>query len=58
MNTTRKPKCIDHSGSTFDTFLEEESIREEVAAVAIQRVLAWKLGQKSGATCGPRYYED
>jgi hypothetical protein len=30
----------DHSGSTFDSFLEEEGIREEVEAVAIWRVLA------------------
>ncbi|HMD42844.1 MAG TPA: hypothetical protein VKH45_07215 [Candidatus Acidoferrum sp.] len=29
-----------HSGSTFDSFLEEEGIREEVEAVAIKRVLA------------------
>jgi antitoxin HicB len=29
-----------HSGSTFDSFLEEEGIREEVEVVAIKRVLA------------------
>jgi len=34
-----------HSGSTFDSFLEEEGIREEVEAVAIKRVLAWQLKQ-------------
>ena len=34
-----------HSGSTFDDFLEEEGIREEVEAVAIKRVLAWQLEQ-------------
>jgi antitoxin HicB len=33
----------DHSGSTFDSFLENEGIREEVEAVAIKRVLAWQL---------------
>ncbi len=33
----------DHSGSSFDSFLEEEGIREEVEAVAIKRVLAWQL---------------
>jgi antitoxin HicB len=34
---------IGHSGSTFDSFLEEEGIREEVEAVAINRVLACQL---------------
>jgi antitoxin HicB len=34
-----------HSGSTFDSFLEQEGIREEVEAVAIKRVLAWQLSQ-------------
>lgn len=33
----------DHTGSTFDSFLEQEGIREEVEAVAIKRVLAWQL---------------
>jgi hypothetical protein len=36
---------MDHSGSTFDSFLEEEGIREEVEAIAIKRVLAWQLSQ-------------
>jgi hypothetical protein len=36
---------MDHSGSTFDSFLEQEGIREEVEAVAIKRVLAWQLEQ-------------
>jgi antitoxin HicB len=45
-----KPKRIqkattDHSGSTFDSFLEEQGIRAEVEAVAIKRVLAWQLQQ-------------
>ena len=35
----------DHSGSTFDSFLEEEGIREEVEAVAVKRILAWQLEQ-------------
>ena len=34
---------MDHSGATFDSFLEQEGIREEVEAVAIKRVLAWQL---------------
>jgi hypothetical protein len=33
----------DHSGSSFDSFLEEEEIREEVEAVAIKRLAAWQL---------------
>lgn len=40
----RRAKDI-HSGSTFDSFLEEQGIREEVEAVAIKRVLAWQLAQ-------------
>jgi predicted XRE-type DNA-binding protein len=32
-----------HSGSTFDSFLDQEGIRDEVEAVAIKRVLAWQL---------------
>jgi hypothetical protein len=46
MSTKRNRKRFDHSGSSFDGFLEEEGIREEVEAVAIKRVLAWQLGQE------------
>lgn len=35
----------DRSGSTFDSFLEEQGLRAEVEAVAIKRVLAWQLQQ-------------
>src|SRR3989440_5629073 len=45
MNARKNRKKIDHSGSTFDSFLEKEGIREEVEAVAIKRVLAWQLVQ-------------
>ncbi len=45
MRATKNHKPIDHTGSTFDSFLEEEGIREEVEAVAIKRVLAWQLEQ-------------
>jgi hypothetical protein len=38
-------KMFNHSGSSFDSFLEEEGIREEAEAVAIKRVLAWQLEQ-------------
>ena len=41
----RKTGLIDHSGSSFDSFLEEQGIREEVEAVAIKRVLVWQLSQ-------------
>ena len=43
MSVKKNRKKMDHSGSTFDSFLEEEGIREEVEAVAIKRVLAWQL---------------
>jgi hypothetical protein len=45
MNVKKNRKKMDHNGSTFDSFLEEEGIREEVEAVAIKRVLAWQLEQ-------------
>jgi antitoxin HicB len=41
----KRRKGTDQSGSTFDGFLEEHGIREEVEAVAIKRVLAWQLEQ-------------
>jgi predicted XRE-type DNA-binding protein len=34
-----------NTGSSFDSFLEEEGIRDEVEAVAIKRVVAWQLTQ-------------
>jgi predicted XRE-type DNA-binding protein len=43
MKLKKNRKVTDHSGSTFDSFLEEEGIREEAEAVAIKRVLAWQL---------------
>jgi antitoxin HicB len=43
MKARKSRKRTDHSGSTFDNFLEQEGIREEVEAVAIKRVLAWQL---------------
>jgi antitoxin HicB len=45
MNVKKHRKRVDLSGSTFDSFLEEEGIREEVEAVAIKRVLSWQLEQ-------------
>lgn len=45
MKVKKNHKVTDHSGSTFDSFLEEHGIRGEVEAVAIKRVLAWQLSQ-------------
>ena len=36
-------KIFDHTGSTFDSFLEEEQILKETEAIAVKRVLAWKI---------------
>jgi antitoxin HicB len=46
MKKNQTPKLRDLSGSTFDSFLEEHGIREEVEAVAAKRVLAWQLEQE------------
>jgi antitoxin HicB len=43
MKQRRNHKVTNHEGSAFDSFLEEQGIREEVEAVAIKRVLAWQL---------------
>jgi antitoxin HicB len=45
MKVRKSHNVTEHSGSSFDSFLEEEGIREEVEAVAIKRVLAWQLEQ-------------
>jgi hypothetical protein len=45
MKGRKGDEAFDHSGSTFDSFLEEEGIRGEVEAVAVKRVLAWQLEQ-------------
>ena len=34
-----------HIGSSFDDFLNEDGIYDEVAATAVKRVLAWQLEQ-------------
>jgi hypothetical protein len=46
MKERTKKAAFNHSGSSFDSFLEEEGIREEVEAVAIKRVLAWQLSRE------------
>jgi len=45
MNRRKNRKSTDHTGSSFDSLLEREGIRDEVEAVAIKRVLAWQLEQ-------------
>src|SRR5437763_1656570 len=45
MKAKKKNGRIKHTGSTFDSFLEEEGIREEVEAVALKRVFAWQLAE-------------
>jgi hypothetical protein len=36
---------FDHSGASFDSFVEEEGLLEEVEASAIKRVIAWQLAE-------------
>lgn len=45
MTAKRKNGAINHTGSTFDSFLDEEGIREEAEAVAIKRVISWQLAE-------------
>jgi antitoxin HicB len=43
MNGRKARKRINHSGSTFDSSLEQKGIREEIEAVAIKQLLAWQF---------------
>ncbi len=43
----RLKQKVSHSGSTLDSFLEDEGIREEVEAVAIMRVRAWQQNRRA-----------
>ena len=45
MKRKKKNAMVGHSGSTFDSFLKEEGIREEVEAVAVKRVISWQLAE-------------
>jgi DNA-binding Xre family transcriptional regulator len=38
-----------HVGSSFDEFLEEEAMLEEVTATAVKRVIAWQIEQEMKA---------
>jgi antitoxin HicB len=54
MSRSKRSRHVDHTGSTFDSFLEDEGIREEVEAVAINRVLAWQQAVELRSTGQPR----
>jgi antitoxin HicB len=43
--TKGRRASFDHTGSSFDSFLEEEGIREEIDSAAIKRVIAWQLSE-------------
>jgi hypothetical protein len=45
MRAKIKNGVVQHTGSTFDSFLEEEGFREEVEAVAVKRVISWQLAE-------------
>jgi hypothetical protein len=42
VSTQQKPS-FDHTGSSIDSFLEEEGILDEVNATATKRVIEWQL---------------
>jgi len=46
MKEKRIRRRYDHNGSSFDSFLDERGIREEVEAVATKRVLAWQFEEE------------
>jgi hypothetical protein len=35
-----------HTGTSLDAFLQEEGMKDEVAAAALRRVLAWKRAKE------------
>jgi hypothetical protein len=45
MKAKKKNGVVGHTGSSFDSFLEEEGIRAEVEAVAIKRVISWQFAE-------------
>jgi hypothetical protein len=45
LNVRKRRKKRHHNSSTFDSFLEQEGIREEVEAVVIKRVQGWQSKQ-------------
>jgi hypothetical protein len=45
MKRKKKKGVVEHTGSTLDSFLVDEGIREEVEAVAVKRVISWQLAE-------------
>jgi len=45
LSMATKKKANPHRGSSFDDFLKEDGIYEEVTATAMKRVLAWQIAQ-------------
>jgi hypothetical protein len=45
MKARKKNGAVGHTGSSFDSFLEQEGFREEVEAVAVKRVISWQLAE-------------
>lgn len=41
----KNPPNNPHRGSSFDSFLQDEGIYDEVNAKAVKKVLAWQLAQ-------------
>jgi hypothetical protein len=50
--------AFDHSGSSFDSFLAEEGIYDEVELVAIERVNAWEGNSREQLPLGQRVERD
>lgn len=40
---SKQLEIMDHTGTTFDSFLEEENLLEAAEAAALKRVIAWQL---------------
>lgn len=47
----RPALLLDGSGSTFEIFLKEEGILDEVDAVAINRVSDWLITNRASNSC-------
>jgi hypothetical protein len=54
MSGTKRRNKVSHTGSTFDSFLDEERIREEVESVATERVRDWQRAVELRSTGQPR----
>ena len=45
-STMQRQESSAHTGSSFDEFLEEANLRNEVEGTAIKKVLAWQFEQE------------